>query len=252
MSILAVVTLYFPDIRELSANIDSYADCVDRILLWRNSPVSSFAHPKVELCGDCTNQGLPAALNYAWHYAEEHSYDWILTMDQDTRWVDFRSFLGEVSVATGPRGIYIPGQELITSGTLQSTETVRELGGWREDFFIDGVDFDYEMRARRAGINIYRVGAGSIDHHLGSPQSARAFGKTFTTANYAPYRLYDMYRNHWIVIRSYPEYSARLKKRTINSYKARIPRIILGEKQVLAKIWAIIKGTFAGLTYKIS
>ncbi len=261
--VLAVVTVFLPDLKELSASIASYVDSVDRILLWRNSPVT-FDHPKVELCGDGTNQGISAALNYAWHYAQEHGYDWILTMDQDTRWIDFKSFLDEVTGECAPEGIFVPRMadeparsgftevtELITSGTLQRTETATRLGGWRTDFLVDGIDFDYGMKARLAGISIYKVASGAIDHHLGSPQTRKFLGKSFTTANYSPYRLFEMYRNHWIVIRSYPALSAELKARTLHSYRERLPRIILGEKRPFSKIIAILKGTYAGLTYKI-
>ena len=135
--VLAVVTVFLPDQKELSASIASYADSVDRILLWRNSPVD-FTHPKVELCGDGTNQ--------------------------DTRWIDFKSFLDEVTGECAPEGIFVPRMadeparsgftevtELITSGTLQRTETATRLGGWRTDFLVDGIDFDYGMKARLAG-----------------------------------------------------------------------------------------------------
>lgn len=95
MKILAVVVAYHPDLEVLRRNVDSFADGVDHILLWRNSPVE-WAHPKVEMAGDGMNQGIGAALNAAWDYASRNGYDWLLTMDQDSCWEDFTAYRDEV------------------------------------------------------------------------------------------------------------------------------------------------------------
>lgn len=262
--ILAVVVAYNPDIEEVKGNLDSYAPYVDRTLLWCNSPIS-LDYPNVELCGDGTNRGIPEALNYAWHYAEENGYQWLLTMDQDSKWENFSDFRDLALGGSVPEGIYtprifeqevpgdfIPTNELITSGTLQSIRDVRAAGGWGTDFFLDAVDVDFHIRALRAGIKVYKLGKGHLIHHMGDVVVKKFLGKPYTTVNYSPKRLYGIYRNHWIVIRRYPEFAQHVKAETLHSYSFRIPRIILGEKDKFKKIWAIFKGTVAGLTYKIN
>ena len=101
MKILAVVVAYHPEPDLLRRNLDSFADGVDHILLWRNSPVEC-DHPKVELAGDGTNQGIGTALNAAWTYAVQNGFDWLLTMDQDSCWEDFEAFQAAVLQRSEP------------------------------------------------------------------------------------------------------------------------------------------------------
>lgn len=262
MKVLAIVVAFNPNLSDLRINLNSFSPEVDRILLWRNSPIE-FDYPNAEMVGDCTNRGIPEAFNYAWHYAEEHGYDWLLTMDQDSKWVDFHGFLQLALNENAPDGVYtprfmgddceggyIPVMTLINSGTLQRVSHVRMIGGWSNDFFLDAVDTDYYIRARIKGISIYKLTQGHLIHHMGEVKMKNMFGKVFTTMNYSPNRLYYIFRNHWIVIKRYPGYIDDLKKSTIESISFRIPRILLGEKNKLSKIGAILRGTLAGCFYK--
>ena len=42
------------------------------------------------------NVGLSLAYNVAWKYASEHGYDYLMTMDQDSRWVDLETYVGQI------------------------------------------------------------------------------------------------------------------------------------------------------------
>ena len=140
--VLAIVVGYRPQEALLKQSIESYAPQVDKVLLWQNSPIS-FAHPKVELCGDGSNRGISTALNYAREIALLEEYDYLLTMDQDSVWEDFSAYLSMALEAPEPAllGPYVNKEPvgksfeasllLITSGMLVSAPLLRLLGPWR-------------------------------------------------------------------------------------------------------------------------
>lgn len=254
MKILAVVVAYHPDLEVLRRNVDSFADGVDHILLWRNSPVE-WAHPKVEMAGDGMNQGIGAALNAAWDYASRNGYDWLLTMDQDSCWEDFTAYRDEVlhrseEALYGPRingealpVLFSPSDFLITSGMLVPVPVLDRLNGWRKDFRVDALDVDLVMRARQARIPAYKVGAGNLIQQFGRRRKTHGFH----VYDYSPERLYDIFRNHILVIRSYPSVSGDLKRMFVKRWVfSRIPRILTGEKDRWKKLRAITRGVRDG------
>jgi rhamnosyltransferase len=58
---------------------------------------------------------------------------------------------------------------IISSGTAISLEAYRELGQFREDFFIDHVDAEYCMRAQAHGVPVCVNADVSLPHELGKP-----------------------------------------------------------------------------------
>lgn len=265
MPVLAVVVAYHPNVSELRSNIDSFQEDVSHVLVWQNSPFA-FSHPKVELCGDGTNKGIATALNYAWQYAKQSNYDWLLIMDQDSKWVHFHDHLTQALSKDVPEGVLtarlegqpeiegiVPVNDIINSGTLVRVRTIDAIGGWDESFKVYGVDVEFYLRAKSKGIHAYKLSDGYLIHNLGYATKHKLFGRTYTTINYSAERLYEIYRNHWIIIRMYPEVSDDIKELFITScYKTWFPRMLLGENNRLAKLWAIIRGTWDGLTYKIN
>ena len=254
MKILAVVVAYHPDPELLRRNLDSFADGVDHVLLWRNSPLEC-DHPKVELAGDCTNQGVGAALNAALAHAVRNGFDWLLTMDQDSCWEDFEAFRAAVLQRSepalyGPRindealsAPFQPSDFLITSGMLVPVAVLDRLQGWRKDFRVDALDVDLVMRARLAGIPTYKVDAGNLVQQFGKRRKTHGF----YVYDYSPRRLYDIFRNHILVIRTYPSVSSDLRRMFVKRWVfSRIPRILLGEKGRREKLRAIFRGIRAG------
>ena len=264
MSILAIVVAYNPNYFELRDNIGSFVNDVSHVLIWQNSPVE-FSHPKVELCGDGTNKGISVALNYAWRYAKENGYDWILIMDQDSKWVDFQAHLTQALSDDAPDGILtarignIPRNEpfvlvdnAINSGTMIRIRTIDRIGGWNEKFKVYAVDVEFYLHALSKGFQAYQLSEGYLIHHLGYPTKHKLFGRVYTTINYSPERLYEIYRNSWRAIRLYPGFSSELRTGFVAVwYKMWVPRLLLGERNRLAKLWAIIRGTLSGLTCKV-
>ena len=276
MKILAVVVAYKPDVEALRCRLARYSDAVDRIFLWKNSPFE-FAGERLVEAGDGTNRGIAYALNRAGEYAREHGYDYLLTMDQDSEWEDFPAYLqaalegpvglygpcvrpkGEAaarSAADGSEGTgpadpepagaarYEPTDFLITSGMLIALPLLEEIGGWREEFSVDAVDVDFVLRAKSLGIPSFRVGAGMLWQQFGGRRKKGGFH----IYDYAPERLYGIYRNHILTIRRYGLYAEPLRKMFVRRWIfSRIPRILLGEKSRWTKLKAIVRGIRDGL-----
>ena len=271
MKILAIVTAYNPEPDLLVRSIASYIDGVDTLLIWRNSPVdekgiaSKFADGKIVFCGDCTNAGIPKALNFARRFALENTYSHLLTIDQDSVWEDFKAFLGSATADSAPKGIfgpkingtagdpeylkgmpagqtYIPYPFILTSGMLISSDILKRAGDWDESFFVDGVDMQFVFQAREHGIESYRTTAGNLVHRLGDTRTKSFLGKKYTVHNYSPDRLHDLYCSHIKILRKYKSASIMAPLFRRQNYRQRPLRILLGEKDKFRKIAAIISG----------
>lgn len=269
MKILAVIVAYNPETNLIRKNIASFVDDVDKVLVWRNSSMDEAliaeGFEKIEFCGDCSNAGIPKALNYAWRYAGDNGFTHLLTMDQDSVWENFKGYLSSALAPNAPQGIFGPringtmGYEeylpadyqnteivtypfIITSGMLVSVPLLDRIGGWDESMFVDGVDMEFVFHARELGIFTYRVAGCNLVHRLGNTFKKRFLGRAYTVHNYSPARLYGLYSSHIMVMRKYP--SAKIMKPLFRkqNYRQRPIRILLGEKNKCAKIAAIIRG----------
>ena len=312
MKILAVTVLFNPDPELLLRSVASYAGCVRKVLAWRNSPLppeleeALLGFGNVELRGDGTNAGIPRALNSALREAAACGCDTLLTMDQDSVWHGFGSFLAAVSAPGAPEGFYSPetrtgdagasahadeaaggsthadrapgvsagdgeaagtsahadeaagasagdgeaaGEAFhatdtaYTSGMLVPVCIAERIGGWDEDFTVDGVDNEFCLHALSLGIRCWKVGAGWLEHRLGKVEFRRLLGLRFRVYNYPPERLYGIYRNNLVAIRRYSSVSGPFRKLFLHTWGWRRPvRMLLGEKQLAAKLRAILRG----------
>src|SRR5687767_12883270 len=118
MRLAAAVILYNPS-GNIISNIQSYSDYVEEIYVYDNSEKKTAIHDsllkleKVTLIHDFENKGISTRLNDACNTAIEKGYDWLLTMDQDSKftkeeisnYIDcFNKHEGKESVAMfGPR-----------------------------------------------------------------------------------------------------------------------------------------------------
>jgi rhamnosyltransferase len=164
------------------------------------------------------NRGIAAALNVGVQVARDAGFPWILTMDQD-------STIGAGMIAAyaamlnaRPEAQFLvpnvhangvdhadtegPVDFAITSGTLVRTTLFAEVGPFAEQLFIDGVDIDFCLRARRLGHEILQVKGARIYHELGERVAGGGW-RANVYATYSPLRRYYMYRNHLYLISVY-------------------------------------------------
>ena len=113
---------------------------------------------------------------------------------------------------------------VIQSGMLISRATWESLGGFREDFFIDLVDTEYELRLTRAGRPIIAAPGLRMGHRLGTALERRMFGRRFGIPGIlpdevtvsTPFRYYYRRRNRIALNREYRgSFRARILRDTI-------------------------------------
>ncbi|MDR0613120.1 MAG: hypothetical protein LBG45_06525 [Dysgonamonadaceae bacterium] len=177
MKTIGIVVIYHPPI-DVVDNILSYLPNLDCLIVWNNSlhdkmifsGIQGGSGEKIIEMGNGNNVGLGAAYNAAVNYALKHNYDYLLTMDQDSRFKgnDFQEYLSEIT-RLREKTIFSPnyimhGQELymkqeslievdttMSSGTIYPVCIFKETGLFRDDFFIDSIDIEFSLRAKQNG-----------------------------------------------------------------------------------------------------
>lgn len=270
--ILAVLIAYYPDMDLLEENMKCFVDHVDKILVWDNTPDGDpdlvrqtlLGEEKMERMGDGENHGISFVLNMAWHYAANQGYDYLLTMDQDSLFTDFPLFIEQtVQAEQAPKGIYCPwvkqrepkSDEVyqktdygITSGMLVSIDILNQLGGYRQDFFVDGIDIELCLHAKLLGIPTYIIANCRLHQRFGNPKTTRILGKDHHSSNYSPRRLEEIIKTHVILLRHYP-CSFTLRKRIIMNYFWKLPqKLLFLEDDKWTKFRAVGRGLRQGLS----
>ena len=256
-------------------NINRLINDVSTVILWQNSIFtecekeficSQFTNDKLVFAGDGHNKGIPIALNYAIKYMNHHGYDYLLTMDQDSLWVNLHQYVSFVNnqnknMIYGPRVLAntsieeiksIPLQTkevgfVITSGMLCHKDVISKIGLFNENLFIDAVDEEYCYRARQFGIKSAQVQGTYLRQQFGNSKRVSFLGKKTLVSNYTAFRYFYIVRNHIYLIRS--DLLSKKEKRLvfINYVRAPIIKSILFEDNKIDKFKAIICGIIAGL-----
>ena len=258
MRLLAVVVLYHPG-KDLAGNIDSYLSQVDKLLLWDNTPgdgqerlsLPDISHPeRLEYRGCGRNVGIGAALNDAVAYAREYGYTHLLTLDQDSFFLqgDFRRYItaiqeyGENKRIIFSVNYFIKSRQsslypvtdtvdevfsAMTSGTVYPVGLFEELGVFMEELFVWGIDCEY---------------CWLLQHDLGYQRKKhRLLGKEVFPNEYPPARTYYNVRNGMVLHKLYPE-SLNLKAHLRYHLYKRIIFVLLYEKRKIAKWKALWDG----------
>lgn len=163
------------------------------------------------------NLGQAEALNQGCRWAMDHGYSLVLLLDQDTyvlpgfleQALECRAglpgdpestILGCSYVKAPPRGA-APSpavrrkRTVITSGSLVPLSLWARIGGFLSEYFIDMVDDEFCLRARRAGGTVWRIEEPRIAHAVGKSTVSR------WARNHSAFRWYHMVRNHLWTIR---------------------------------------------------
>ncbi|MEO6671021.1 MAG: glycosyltransferase family 2 protein [Ferruginibacter sp.] len=229
-NIAAVTVIYNPDENFLS-NIYSYANHVSLLVIVDNSENPDPAvyallqkDARVSLILNRENKGIAAALNQGIKLASSHGFEWALTMDQDSYFLDlmiekyidiFIQLPGKDKVAVlGPvfekkdqntiAGT-VEVTSLITSGSLVNIAIFNQLGGYNEALFIDEVDHEYCYRAKLKGFLILQLQQVFMEHALGKVKQVNTISgqKKKSKTFHSPVRLYYIVRNSCFVIKTY-------------------------------------------------
>jgi len=139
---------------------------------------------------------------------------------------------------------------VITSGALTDLRIWREIGGMDEGLFIDYVDHDYCLRARKAGYEVGVSAAGVLRHNLGAKREFMVTGHVVRPTFHAALRLRYMARNRWMMWRRYardfPHWAAYDEVHSIYKWL----RTLAYEDGRSGKLAAGMRGTWDGMRGK--
>ena len=207
------LTLFHASRDQIDDILRRYADCPHPVFAFDNGGVSPtdtarLETAKVRLLSVGTNVGVAAALNGLVAAAAQAGADAVLLLDQDAQVGP--EMIGVLAAArdrlrsqdrpsamvgpvpgranadakpprirprTGgePVGTLVPVDFLATSGSLVDVASFREVGPFRADYFIDGVELEWCFRAWHAGFGCWMAREATIGHRVGGG-TIRALG----------------------------------------------------------------------------
>ncbi len=267
--IAGIVVLYNPG-SEILLNIDSYINQIDKLFIVDNSDkVNDSLIERVSLLKNAeylynnSNIGIAGALNIAAKKAIKEGYDYLLTMDQDskasTMMVDKLFFL----VNTSPRIGIAAAQHLdpsfqqksnkdftkeilftITSGNLLNLNAYRAAGEYLEKLFIDHVDHEYCLRLNKLGYKILQTNEVLVYHKIGASIQRTFLHHSFLPTHHSPVRIYYRTRNRLYVNSLYKNIFPKYVKEDRRHFLRELFEIIMFEKQKINKLKMILHGYF--------
>ena len=267
MDIPAGIVTYNPDLERLKENIDAVYKEAAIIIIYDNGSNNKAdiqalvsEYDRIVLLSNEENKGIAVALNQLCSEAFDRKYLYILTLDQDSVCPD--NLFSEFKKYTDNRntGVICPAikdrnytskavnntaetEEIgrcITSGSLVMLKAWKEINGFDESMFIDGVDFDFCDRIRLKGYTILRVNNVVLLHEIGNIKIRHFLFLKVIVKNHSAFRKYYISRN--------TVYLARKKKRKSLVFKARLQvikqymTVLFYEEDKKKKLHEIIRG----------
>lgn len=233
MKIAAVIILYHPP-QDFITNLKSYYNYIDKVFIFDNTGTESGIGEhlqklsKVEFIQNHNNEGIAYPLNAGAKKAILEDFEWMLMMDQDSYFSEnsissyfncFNKYVGKENIAMfGTRygrlnnpssETFEPAEvnELIISGTLVNLNLFKQTGNFDEALFIDFVDHDYCIRAKRMGLSIIQFPNIYLSHQLGTEVYRSSIKTLFLIKKrksiHSPLRCYYMYRNYLYLKKKY-------------------------------------------------
>ncbi len=223
---------------------------------------------RIELICLPKNYGIAYALNIGIMRVLELNFKWLVSFDQDSipsiNLLDYYNIIlnsvdkskvrmigGAYTDSFNAESInkitWRNSLSLITSGTLYNVDVFKEVGLFDDKLFIDGVDFDYNLRVREKKYLTIRIDQPIFQHHLGDPIRKYFLGMMFTSTNHSPERRYFFARNHVIISKKYffkfPIWILKKNYFFIQTFF----QILIVEKNVKVKINRFLNGLKDGL-----
>ncbi|MEK3941948.1 glycosyltransferase [Paenibacillus sp. FSL L8-0323] len=269
-----VVVLFNPD-DDVRLNIDSYLESVSKLYIIDNSKVENNlllneirTKEKLEYIPLGENMGLAYALNLGCRKAVLDGFDYILTMDQDSRFEKFAvnkmiSFIEKSAVhysivSPNVSSVYydessnqdeiaythLKNDEIVernwvmTSGSLMCLKDYQKAGGFDESLFIAHIDIDIAIKFDQFGGKIIQIGNAIIYQRFGNSKPKKFFWKTIYPSFASPVRTYYLFRNQKYLEKKWDNYNSFID---VHLYKF-IIKILLYEDMKFKKIKMGLKG----------
>ena len=274
--ISSVTVTYNPDIDCFKAQLQSLQQQLDNCVIVDNgsknvadieSLCQQFQYDLIKLD---TNRGLSYAQNLGIENAMSRGAEYLLLLDQDSvLGANFISAMSKVysqySVGIlGPSfydphtnefywgtnyiGPFIkrtPIQEItdvtyvIASGSFFSSEVYKNVGKMEEELFVDYIDVEWALRAKKLGYRVAMTNQASMAHTIGDSR-LNLLGRKISI--HSPMRRYFLVRNSFFMIRkSYIPIGYKIREVFLNLVRAMISLVVNKDK----------KKTFAMILYGV-
>lgn len=276
--VVAIIVSYNPD-KNLLDSVNLLISQVEKIIIVDNgsieekrkdiSSIKDIDNERIEVIFNEENLGIATALNIGVREALKQGFNWILTMDQDSKAskdmvekmfevynnIDekerksilsiFPNFVDERIQSIEENSVmntyeYVDAD--ITSGNLVKAEVFDKVGFFDDSLFIDLVDTDFCMRLNEKNIKMIKVRDAILYHSLGESQSVKSIFGKFNTSNHSALRRYYMTRNRFYIWEKYKDLNSFTLNRDKKLFKKEFIKIILGEKDKVNKIKMVFKG----------
>ncbi|RUS95244.1 rhamnosyltransferase [Dulcicalothrix desertica PCC 7102] len=139
---------------------------------------------------------------------------------------------------------------VITSGALTNLDMFQTLGPYRDDFFIDYIDTEYCLRAKKNGYKILVSSKAVMYHNLGNKQEIKFLFHTFRPTFHKPFRRYYIARNQVAMLKQYSFSCVHWLGFDIVASLYNLFRILLLEDHKKQNISMIFKGYLDGVRGK--
>lgn len=258
MKICPAIVIYNPE-RDAVKNVENLLKFNSEVLVLDNSDKESDFSREISLLDGVTyisfseNKGIACALKYAADFAVSNEFDYLLTMDQDSRFpwekkeeiIDILKENNTYSIlALNYNGEHVSDERVsrvddwISSGSFIKVEDYKKIEGFNPELFIDYVDYDVCEQFDSKGLKIGVINHISIVHQLGDPLTKRVLWKKLTYSNHSPLRDYYRYRNELYLYKKNKKYFKSLHK----AERKNLILILLLEKDRFKKLRMILLG----------
>ena len=273
--VAAIIVSYNPD-SNLFDSINLLLNQVEKVIIVDNGSkekyvkyIKSINEDKIEIILNKENLGVATALNIGVRKALENGYEWILTMDQDSKASPdmvkkmfnvynsinreerkdilsiFPNFVDE-RIQSIEENSNMNSYEYvdadITSGNLLRKEVFEKVGFFDDSLFIDLVDTDFCMRLNEKGIKMIKIRDAVLYHSLVESKTIKGILGSFNTSNHSALRRYYMTRNRFYIWEKYKGLNSFTLNRDKKLFKKEFVKIILGEKDKVNKIKMVLRG----------
>lgn len=273
--VAAIIVSYNPD-SNLFDSINLLLNQVEKVIIVDNGSkekyvkyIKSINEDKIEIILNKENLGIATALNIGVRKVLENGYEWILTMDQDSKASPdmvkkmfnvynsinreerkdilsiFPNFVDE-RIQSIEENSNMNSYEYvdadITSGNLLRKEVFEKVGFFDDSLFIDLVDTDFCMRLNEKGIKMIKIRDAVLYHSLGESKTIKGILGSFNTSNHSALRRYYMTRNRFYIWEKYKGLNSFTLNRDKKLFKKEFVKIILGEKDKVNKIKMVLRG----------
>ncbi|WP_338883818.1 rhamnosyltransferase [Xenorhabdus sp. TH1] len=122
---------------------------------------------------------------------------------------------------------------LIASGCLIKMAVLNDVGKMLDDLFIDYIDVEWSLRAKKKGYKVFITPKASMAHTIGDKRVS-IFGRTISS--HSSFRRYFLVRNSFLMIRlSYIPFGYKLREIVFNFIRIIIGFATSSQKKVFIK-----------------